>query len=179
VLEDKNLMKLKDWVRSGGRLIAVQGALGALAGKDGFELKHKEDDKDKDKKKDTDKLKIFANAERESVSEETPGSIYRVTMDNTHPLAFGFDKKYYSLILESSDYQYLTDGWNVGVIKEKDLVAGFVGAKSQEKLKNSLVIGTQDFGRGQVVYLASDPLFRGFWQNGKLLFGNAVFVVGN
>ena len=41
------------------------------------------------------------------------------------------------------------------------------------------VIGTQDLGRGQVVYLASDPLFRGFWQNGKLLFGNAVFVVGN
>jgi Zinc carboxypeptidase len=179
ILDEKMLTKMKDWVRAGGKLIAVQGALGSLAGKDGFELKHKEEDKEKDKKKDSDKLKIYANSEREYVSSETPGSIYRVTMDNTHPLSFGFDKKYFSLILESSDYQYLSDGWNVGVIKEKDLVAGFAGSKSQEKLKNSLVLGTQDLGKGQVIYIASDPLFRGFWENGKLLMGNAVFVVGN
>ena len=29
-----------------------------------------------------------------------------------------------------------------------------------------------------VVYLVDDPLFRSFWQNGKLLFSNAVFMVG-
>jgi len=34
-------------------------------------------------------------------------------------------------------------------------------------------------GRGNVVYLADNPLFRAFWHNGKLLFGNAVFIVGN
>ena len=176
-LDERNLSKVREWIRAGGKLIAVQGALNNLAGKDGFELKHK----DEDKKKETDasKLKIFANAERESVSEETPGSIYKLTMDNTHPLAFGYDKTYFSLVLESSDFQYLSDGWNVGVTKNKDLVAGYAGAKAQEKLKNSLIFGTQDLGRGQVVYLANDPVFRGFWQNGKLLFGNAVFVVGN
>ena len=169
--------RIKDWVRAGGRLVAVQGALNALAGKDGFELKHKEEEKKKET--DAEKLKIFGSAERESVSEETPGSIYRVTMDTTHPLAFGYEKNYFSLVLESSDYQYLSEGWNVGVIKEKALLAGFAGSKAQEKLKNSLVFGTQDLGKGQVVYLANDPVFRGFWQNGKLLFGNAVFVVGN
>jgi hypothetical protein len=179
ILDEKNLGKLKDWVKAGGRLIAVQGAINGLAGKDGFDIKHKEEDKDKKKEEDKDKLKIFANAERESISEETPGSIYKLTMDNTNPLAFGYDKNYFSLVLESSDYQYLSSGWNVGVIKEKSPVAGFAGFKAQEKLKNSLIFGIQDLGKGQVVYLANDPLFRGFWQNGKLLFGNAVFVVGN
>ena len=185
-MDDKNLGKIKEFVRVGGKLIAVQGALNALAGKDGFDLKHKEDDKkedekkkDESKEKENDKLKIYANAERESVSNETPGSIYKLTMDNTNPLAFGYDKNYFSLVLESSDYQYLSSGWNVGVIKEKAIVAGFAGSKAQEKLKNSLIFGTQDLGRGQIIYLANDPLFRGFWQNGKLLFGNAVFVVGN
>lgn len=177
ILDDKTLSKIKDWVRAGGRLVAVQGALNALAGKDGFELKHKEDEKKKET--DAEKLKVFGNAERESISEETPGSIYRVVMDTTHPLAFGYEKNYFSLVLESSDYQYLSGGWNVGVIKEKSLLAGFAGSIAQEKLKNSLVFGTQDLGRGQIVYLANDPVFRGFWQNGKLLFGNAVFVVGN
>jgi hypothetical protein len=181
ILDDKNLSKIKEFVRAGGKLIAVQGALKALAGKDGFELKHKEEDKKKEESKDKeyDKLKIYANTERESASDETPGSIYKLTMDNTNPLAFGYDKNYFSLVLETSDYQYLNAGWNVGVIKEKALVAGFVGIKAQDKLKNSLIFGSQDFGRGQIVYMANDPLFRGFWQNGKLLFGNAVFVVGN
>ena len=181
ILEDKNLNKVKDFVKSGGKLIAIQGALNAFAGKDGFELKHKEEDKKKDesKEKENDKLKIYGNAERESVSDETPGSIYKLTMDNTNPLAFGFDKTYFSLVLESSDYQYLSAGWNVGVIKEKAIVSGFAGNKAQDKLKNSLIFGTQELGRGQIIYLANDPIFRGFWQNGKLLFGNAVFVVGN
>lgn len=179
ILDDKNLIKVKDWVRAGGRLVALQGALQTLAGKDGFELKHKEEDKDKKKPAESERLKVYGNAERESVSEETPGSIYRLTMDNTHPLGFGYDKNYFSLVLESSDFQYLEDGWNVGVTKSKDLIAGYTGIKAQEKLKNSLIFGTQDLGKGQVVYLANDPIFRGFWQNGKLLFGNAVFVVGN
>ncbi len=181
ILGDKNLDKIKDFVKAGGKLIAIQGALNALAGKEGFELKHKEEDKKKDENKDkeNEKLKIYGNAERESVSDETPGSIYKLTMDNTNPLAFGFEKTYFSLVLESSDYQYLSNGWNVGVIKEKAIVAGFAGNKAQDKLKNSLIFGTQDLGRGQIVYLANDPIFRGFWQNGKLLFGNAVFVVGN
>ena len=183
ILDDKSLGKVKEFVRAGGKLIAIQGALNALAGKDGFELKHKEEDKKKDESKDKDKenekLKIYANAERESVSDETPGSIYKLTMDNTNPLCFGFDKTYFSLVLESSDYQYLSTGWNVGVIKEKAIVAGFAGNKAQDKLKNSLIFGTQELGKGQIIYMANDPIFRGFWQNGKLLFGNAVVVVGN
>jgi len=32
-------------------------------------------------------------------------------------------------------------------------------------------------GRGQVVYLIDNPLYRGFWEQGKLLFANAVFQV--
>jgi hypothetical protein len=177
ILTESTLGKIKEWVRNGGRLIAIENALKALAGKEGFELKAKEEEKKKES--DDSKLKIYGNAERESISEETPGSIYRVTMDTTHPLSFGYSNNYFSLVLEGAAYQYLNDGWNVGVTKSKDLIAGFAGVKAQEKLKNSLIWGVQDMGRGNVVYLANNPLFRGFWQNGKLLFGNAVFVLGN
>jgi hypothetical protein len=37
----------------------------------------------------------------------------------------------------------------------------------------------QEKGRGSVVYFVDDPLFRNFWENGKMLFCNAVFVAGN
>jgi len=35
----------------------------------------------------------------------------------------------------------------------------------------------QSFGKGTVVYFADDLIFRSFWQNGKMMFANAVFLV--
>jgi len=75
-------------------------------------------------------------------------------------------------------YNFLKDGWNVGVLKKDNYVSGFVGSKLKPKIKDGLVFGVQDMVRGSVVYLADDPLFRHFWEGGKLLFSNAVFLVG-
>ena len=47
-----------------------------------------------------------------------------------------------------------------------------------ETLEKSLVYGVEQKGKGTLVYLVDDPLFRSFWENGKLLFSNAVFMVG-
>ena len=64
------------------------------------------------------------------------------------------------------------------------IIAGCIGAekeseiKVKNKMKDGLVFGVQDMGNGTVVYLADDPLFRNFWEAGKLLFSNAVFLVG-
>jgi hypothetical protein len=69
----------------------------------------------------------------------------------------------------------LSDGWNVGRLTKDSYQAGFVGHQLKEKLKETLIIGSQRIGKGQIVYIADNPLFRGFWYQGKLLFGNAVF----
>ena len=71
----------------------------------------------------------------------------------------------------------MKDGWNVGVLRKENYVTGFAGSKVKSRLKDGLVFGLQPMGRGSVVYLADDPLFRMFWENGKLLFSNAVFMV--
>src|SRR5699024_7101423 len=124
-------------------------------------------------------LDAFGERQRKRISGYNPGSIYKVTMDETHPLAFGYDEDYFSLKLGADAYAYLKDGWNVGVIKEDAHMAGFVGYKAKEKLENTLVFGVQNMGEGSVIYMIDNPLFRAFWYNGKLLFGNAVFLVGN
>jgi hypothetical protein len=58
------------------------------------------------------------------------------------------------------------------------MCAGFAGFQSKQKINNGMLLGVQSLGRGSVVYLVDDPLFRSFWENGKLLFSNAVFMVG-
>ncbi len=170
VLMDNTLKALQDWVKLGGKLIIMENANNSFADKTGFDLKKKEVKKDT-----TINSHLYENRERVEISDDTPGSIYALNMDNTHPLALGYDKIYYSLVLNASDFSPLKNGWNVGTIKDNSIVAGFVGKKAQEKLKNSLAFGVEEIGKGKVVYMIHNPLFRGFWQNGKMLFTNAVF----
>lgn len=172
--------KMLQWIREGGKLIAMDGAVAQLAGMKGFDIKNKEEAKKDDKEIDPYKvLKTYGNRERESVQTNIPGAIYKVDLDNTHPLGFGFPDFYYTLKLDDKVYQYLSDGWNVGIIKKDNYVTGFVGAQARKKLTDSLIFGVQELGSGSVVYLADNPLFRSFWENGKLLFSNAVFMVGH
>jgi hypothetical protein len=174
---------LKDWVSNGGRLIALEGAVAQLAAADwGIKIKKAEEeksDKEEEKKEDYSALRRYENRERDYIPGSNPGSIYKVELDNSHPLAFGYDEVYYTLKQDNTIYEFFKDGsWNVGVIKKDNQVAGFVGSKLKDKLKDGLLFGVQDIGRGNVIYLADDPLFRSFWENGKLLFSNAVFMVG-
>jgi hypothetical protein len=42
-------------------------------------------------------------------------------------------------------------------------------------LGNTPVVSVEDKGRGSVVYLPDNPLYRGFWINGQFLFSNVLF----
>lgn len=179
VFDESGLDDLRSWIKEGGTLIAMEGANRFLAGKEGFNLATKDSDDEEDDEEDVDdRLKKYAASQRDFVANFNAGAIFNLEMDNSHPLAFGYDESYLSLKLGSTAYEYLENGWNVGVAKDGSLRSGFVGHKAKEHLDESLSYGVQDMGNGTVVYMIDNPLFRGFWHNGKLLFGNAVFFVG-
>ncbi len=186
VLGKTSMKKVKDWVQAGGRLIVIDRALSTFASSKEFDLSNFKSDEEKKKsekeakaRKEKLELEAFDNLERKSVSNLITGSVFKATMDNTHPLGFGFDKQYQTLRLSGNKYAYLKNGVNVSVIKsKKDQISGFAGANALKNIDNSLVFGVESKGSGEVVYLVDDPLFRSFWENGKLVFCNAVFLVG-
>ncbi len=187
VLTDVVLERVRTWVRDGGRLIAVDGAARFLAGKDGFALKAKDkegaEEEAEEEKAEGDgdtapERRLYGERDRHDITESVTGAIFRVDMDTTHPLAFGYKQPYYTLKRNSAAFEMLEDGWNVGILGDDAHVSGFAGSKARESLKQSLLFGVQIIGRGEVVYLMDDPLFRGFWYNGRLLMANAVFMVG-
>ena len=179
VLAERVLSQVKDWVQAGGKLVAMDGATAWLAGKKDFALTPKKNADSLEASKDPyHMVRPYSGSERDPLSDQVQGSVYRVSLDTTHPLAFGYGATYFALIQHVINYPFLAQGWNVGVLKKDIYTSGFVGARVRHKMQDSLVLGHQRLGRGHVVYFADNPLFRAFWHNGKLLFGNAVFLVG-
>lgn len=167
----------KAWIQGGGHVVALEGAVAQIARQD-WGIKSKKAD-DAESKDPYASLRKYEDRERDFIPNMTPGSIFRVELDNTHPLAFGYPAYYYTLKQDDNIYEFIKEGgWNVGVIKKDKQVAGFVGSKLQGRLQDGLLFGVQDLGGGTITYLADNVMFRSFWENGKLMFSNAVFLVG-
>ncbi len=169
------------WIQRGGHVVALESAVSQISKLDWSAVHlRKEDEKDTASRKDPySALRTFENRERDEIPGITPGSVYRVDVDNSHPLMYGYPNYYYTLKMDNTIYDFMKEnGWNAGIIKTDNQLAGFVGFKLKKKLKDGLIFGVQDVGQGTVTYLTDDVLFRNFWENGKLMFCNAVFMVG-
>ncbi|PST85003.1 zinc carboxypeptidase [Pedobacter yulinensis] len=161
---------LGNWVATGGRLIVIGGAAEALTGKKPFDLKMKMRPEEKNA------VSQRKYNEKENFSESIPGAIYRVHMDKTHPLSFGMTGGlYYSVKTDDMIFEYLKEGYNVGSVDETSFRAGMAGSKVRARLKDGALLSVQPLGKGQVVYMADDPVFRSFWYSGKQLLVNALF----
>lgn len=166
--------RLKDFVRGGGKIIAMEGSVSAMAAEFGLKTKS---DKEEEKGDYVD-VKKYGERDRSYLPNAIPGAIFKVDLDNTHPLGFGYPDFYYTLKQDGNLYEFMKGGWNVGVLKKEAYVTGVAGTKVKNRLKDGMLFGVQNMGSGSVVFLAENPLFRNFWENGKLLMANAVFLVG-
>jgi hypothetical protein len=181
-LTDERATMVTRWVRAGGRLIALGAANEALAGRSAYTLTKKETASPADTASDgaaDPSFQSYGAQQRTALSKSSPGSIHRVRLDGSHPLAFGLESPYFTLKRNSQAFAYLGTGGTVGVLETSAPVSGFMGHQAQQQIDDTLIFGAQRLGEGRVVYLVDNPVFRGFWYGGHVLFSNAVFFVGN
>ncbi len=172
-LKENELKKINSWVKNGGKLVAMGNAINAINGNTGFGIKKKETKEDSS----LSNPRPHKNAQRERIKSAITGAIFKAKVDNSHPLAYGYGSDYFTLKLGNSNYDYLKSGNAVYIEGDTQPVSGFAGSKAQKNLKKSLIFGVEPSGKGHLVYLVDNPLFRGFWENGKLFFANALFMV--
>jgi hypothetical protein len=187
ILTSGQYTKLKDtivdFVKRGGRVIAMENAISIFSNVKttslakaietrSTELKAIEK---KIKSDDTTLLKKFEyeNEMRYSLSDKSAGGIYKVKLDETNPYAFGLGKDWF-IMKRMAGYPFMTTGNNIGYILDKEPLSGFAGSKYKSKIKNTLVIGSEKIGSGEVIYVSDDPYFRAFWKSGRVLLGNLV-----
>lgn len=186
LLASGNYSKIRDTIvdfaKKGGRVVAFENAIQLFAADKSTalfkaietrteELKASEL---KVKSDDTSLLKKFGDENRHLLSERSAGSIYKVVVDTTNPFGFGLGREWF-VMKRTQAYPFLPRGSNVGYITDSKPVAGFAGYKYQKLIKNTLVIGSEKTGNGEVIYITEDPYFRAFWKSGRALVWNSVF----
>jgi Zinc carboxypeptidase len=167
----------------GARVIALESAASIFAREKNTALykaveARNAEQKAAEKKEKTDDPKFLKKYEYEierryGLSERSEESIYKVNLDETNPYVFGLGKEWF-IMKRNAGYPFLQSGSNIGYILDKDPVSGFAGSKFRDKVKNTIVIGSEKIGSGEVIYITDDPYFRAFWKSGRILLGNII-----
>ncbi|HSM62825.1 MAG TPA: M14 metallopeptidase family protein [Gillisia sp.] len=179
LLDKAGLERLTNWIKDGGKVIAIGSAVGSFADKAGFNIKENKVEENSDSTAIVN-LIPYKERERENIKDLITGIIVKTNLDKTHPMAFGYSDTYFSLKLSGDSYKYLKDGYNIAYLKDApEVVSGFAGSEAAKNLKNSMIFGEEPMGKGSIIYMVDNPLFRAFWENGKLFFANAIFFVNN
>ncbi len=171
-----------NYINQGGKVVAVGGALSLFENQDNFSLKAYAVDDDKNKaqteqktRKLNNRFQPTENRERDQISFQVNGAIIKNKLDPSHPLSFGLGEAYHSLKTSSRVYQMLAGADNAIYVPKSYDSFGFVGNQIKSKLSETFTVASESYGKGQVIYMVDNPVFRGFWENGLLLFSNALF----
>ena len=184
-LSQSMIGELSSWVNEGGKLISIGSASRKLMGQDGFGLERYVTDEEEAEAQKVNRAadlaaryNHYSESERRSISDYVPGAIFELDVDSSHPLGFGLGDKYYSLRTGSTNFPLQIGAANV-IVHPKDggNVLGFAGSRIKKQLNDSAAFIVERKRRGNVIYMADNPLFRGFWYNGLFLFSNALFIV--
>jgi hypothetical protein len=171
LLDKSSVDKIRTWIQNGNTLITIKGGA-EWAIRNGI-TKHK---------LITDSVfsstrQLYDRAVEIEGAKALGGSIFKIDLDTTNPIGYGFTNKYVSVYKNGlTFFQKSTNPYNtVAQYLNEPVVGGYVHATTLKKMRNnpSILIGQE--GMGRVVLFADEPNFRGAWYGTNKLFLNALF----
>jgi hypothetical protein len=182
-LDSMQQQKLKQWTSNGNTLITIAGASKWVIDKKLV----KEELTVKPKEKDSTASKVvkrlpYVEASEHIGRERVGGAIFKVNLDITHPLGFGYHDDFLpvyknnNVFIQPSKNEYST----VAKYTENPHIDGYISPKNLDTfLKPSASLIVSPLGSGRVVLFADNPNFRGAWYGTNRLFLNALFLGNN
>ncbi|WP_430898980.1 MULTISPECIES: M14 metallopeptidase family protein [unclassified Paraflavitalea] len=170
---DINKDKLKAWVQQGGTLIALEEAINWCADNGITTVNFKK------AKSPLDSLKNLTYVDREQINgaQQMSGAIFGAAIDQSNPLAYGYQQKVVSLF--KANRVYMEKGKNPFAIPfvytANPLQSGWVSKENYDAVKGCAAVLVSQVGSGRVINIADNPNFRAFWLGGTKLFMNAIF----
>ncbi len=169
-LSESDVEKLKTWVRRGGVLIATGSSVSWAIRQELVDAETKEVPSVGDGETP------YADRSALTGAQFLGGTIFKTTLDTTHPLAYGHPaqvsvfKTNRTILIPSEDA-----GENVSRFPQQALESGYVSPPVYELFEGGASIIGARSGGGRVVLFTEDPNFRAFWYGTNGLLLNAVF----
>jgi hypothetical protein len=164
--------QMKDWVRSGGRLIVQDSAVPWAIRNELMTLEEKE--------MDTDPLlegRPYGEISATLGAQQLGGAILELDLDQTHPLAFGLPANLPVFRQGNRMYEApATGGRAVGVYSSEGILSGYISEEKLADLPGSAGVVVQRFGGGRVTAFMDRTYFRAFWHGSSRLMTNAIFL---
>ena len=101
-----------------------------------------------------------------------------IDIDVTHPLFYGYHRSELPVFKRGNDYFDPIGGPtnSPGRYSSNPVLSGYLHADNKAKMPGATSVFSLNMGRGKIIGLVDNPVFRGyFWGNNKL-FANALFL---
>ena len=168
-IDSSNVKSIKSWINRGGCLI------GTGNGSEWIINNKIVDETIKEINKDTLDI-AYEDIQAKKGSQRIGGAIFQINLDNTHPVAYGYQKKLPIFRNNETLYELSTsDAANVGRYNKKPLISGYISNDMNDQIKNTASIIARRIGSGSVILFADNPHFRAFWHGTEGLLLNALF----
>jgi hypothetical protein len=168
---DSALAPLEPWIQTGGRLIAAGSAVDDVIKAGLIDLT--------ERPFDLDSLTAgVAWGDRRAArgAHVVGGTILAADLDPTHPLAFGIGGSVPTFRTSSTFFDADLDSGVVGRYADSPLLSGYISEARLESASGSAAVVATRRGRGAVIAILDEPIFRGFWLGSARLLSNAVFL---
>ena len=168
---------IKKWVRAGGTLVTLRGAINWASSKGLINARRKKSQVKSGDEADSNATRPYENARRDRGGSVVGGAIFEVKLDLTHPLAFGFDNESLAVFRRGTDYYEMTENIYATPARytSEPLLAGYINSKNLKRLSGTASILVGGLGSGRVIAFADNPTFRAYWWGTQKLIANAAF----
>ncbi len=178
-LDSSQIKRLKTWASEGNTIITLrEGSKWAIEKKLIKENLVKNEIKKDSSDQSTERLN-YMDAPEQTGREEVGGTIFKVELDLTHPLAFGYSRpglpvyRNSEVWIKPSKNPYC----NVAAYSKDPHIDGFITKRNMDTyLKKSASVLVSKIGSGRAILFAENPNFRGAWYGTNRLFLNAIFL---
>ena len=165
---------LEDWARGGGTILATKGAINWL-GSQGMTSIRRDQFGTRD---DIPDFSSFDQASKLYGASRIGGAIFETTLDPSHPLVFGFPDETLP-VFKNSEAALISTLQPFGhpmKYTEAPLLSGYVSDENLESISGTPAAAVERIGRGNIIALADNPVFRASWPGTKKLVENAIFL---
>jgi len=169
-LMESDAKKIDEWIKKGNTLILIDEAITWATKNNLLQLK--------EKKQDTQNQKIpYNNLSNNRGAKVLAGSIFKIEIDPSHPLFYGYDTKHtYVMHSGTRFYEKPNQPMASPASYPKDfLTSGYIPKGIEKEVADAPAITVHRLENGRIIAFQDNPLFRGFWKAGYYMFNNALF----